>query len=234
MLALWMAPTARRAAVAVAPASDLSALRNLGPRSAAMLAAAGIVTLAQLRRLGAVAAFVRARRHDAAASLNLLYALAGALDGVHWRQVQRERRLELLTAVEDYERAHPAPTSHDRELLALRNIGPAMKRDFDRLGIRSRAQLARADADALYLKLQRITGQRQDPCVWDTFAAAIHQARTGEALPWWQFTRVRKQRSAEGRFPAPVPTVRRNASTQRAITSPPPTPRRRAAPRQEN
>jgi hypothetical protein len=70
--------------------------------------------------------------------------------------------------------------------------------------------------------------------VWDTFAAAIHQARTGEALPWWQFTRVRKQRSAEGRFPAPVPTVRRNASTQRAITSPPPTPRRRAAPRQEN
>lgn len=231
MLALWMAPPARRANVAVAPATDPSALPNLGPRSAAMLAAAGITTLAQLRRLGAVAAFVRARRHAAGASLNLLYALAGALEGVHWRQVQRERRLELLTAVEDYERAHPAPTAHDRELLGLRNIGPAMKRDFDRLGIRSRAQLARADADALYLKLQRITGQRHDPCVWDTFAAAIHQARTGEALPWWQFTRTRKQRTAEGSFPAPVtvPTMRDDARVQRANAAP--DPRRRVAPR---
>jgi predicted flap endonuclease-1-like 5' DNA nuclease len=238
MLALWMAPTARRAAVAVAPATDLSALRNLGPRSAAILAAAGIATLAQLRRLGAVAAFVRARRHDAAVSLNLLYALAGALDGVHWRQVQRERRLELLTAVEDYERAHPAPTSHDRELLTLRNIGPAMKRDFDRLGIRSRAQLARADADALYLKLQRLTGQRQDPCVWDTFAAAIHQARTGEALPWWQFTRTRKQRTAEGCFPAASPKTRGAARAQRPTAASSPPPRRstaqRRATRREN
>ena len=39
-------------------------------------------------------------------------------------------------------------------------------------------------------------GQRQDPCVWDTFAAAIHQARTGEALPWWHFTVERKRRVA--------------------------------------
>jgi predicted flap endonuclease-1-like 5' DNA nuclease len=231
MIALCMAPPARRAAVAVAPATDPSALRNLGPRSAAMLAAAGITTRAQLRRLGAVAAFVRARRHDAGVSLNLLYALAGALDGMHWRQVQRERRLELLTAVEDYERAHPAPSALDRGLLALRNIGPAMKRDFDRLGIRSCAQLARADADALYLKLQRITGQRQDPCVWDTFAAAIHQARTGEALPWWQFTRTRKQREVEGSFPAPVPTVRGNARVQHATGASLPASRHRDAPR---
>jgi predicted flap endonuclease-1-like 5' DNA nuclease len=219
MLALWMARPAPRAAVAAAvtatSATDPSALRNLGSRSAAMLAAAGITTLAQLRRMGAVAAFVRTRRHAAGASLNLLYALAGALDGVHWQQVHRERRLELLTALEDYERAHPAPTAHDRELLGLRNIGPAMKRDLDRLGIRTRAQLARADADTLYLKLQRLTGQRQDPCVWDTFAAAIHHARTGEALPWWQFTRTRKQRTAEGSFPAASPPAPRRGAAQR-------------------
>jgi predicted flap endonuclease-1-like 5' DNA nuclease len=233
MLALRMAPPARPAAVAAAPATDLAALRNLGLRSAAMLAAAGITTPAQLRRAGAVAAFVRARRVDAGASLNLLYALAGALDGSDWRQVQRERRLELLTAVEDHERAHPAPGAHDRELLALRNIGPAMKRDLDRLGIRSRAQLARADADALYLKLQRLTGQRQDPCVWDTFAAAIHQARTGEALPWWQFTRMRKQRTAQGRFPASSPMVQAVRRARPPTTIAPETPRHRAAPRRE-
>jgi hypothetical protein len=34
--------------------------------------------------------------------------------------------------------------------------------------------------------------------VWDTFAAAVHQARTGEALPWWHFTAERKRRVAAG------------------------------------
>jgi len=137
------------------------------------------------------------------ASLNALYALAGAVEGVDWRQMKRTRKLELLTAVEDHERRHPAPraTRHASDgLLALRNIGPAMRADLALLGVGSVAQLAKLDADRLYLKLQRLTGKRQDPCVWDTFAAAIHQARTGEALPWWHFTRERKRRQSEGGF----------------------------------
>src|SRR5215831_19299612 len=68
------------------------------------------------------------------------------------------------------------------ELLALRNIGPAMRRDFALLGIATVKQLARCRAERLYERLQDLTGRRQDPCVLDTFAAAIHQARTGEAL----------------------------------------------------
>ena len=85
------------------------------------------------------------------------------------------------------------------ELLALANIGPAMRRDFTLLGIESVAQLARQDADALYAKMSTLTGHRQDPCVWDTFAAAIHQAKTGEATPWWQWTAVRKKRAGQGK-----------------------------------
>lgn len=53
----------------------LSTLPNLGPKSQAMLAAAGITSLAQLRQLGAVAAYSRVRRSGAKASLNLLLAL---------------------------------------------------------------------------------------------------------------------------------------------------------------
>ena len=77
-----------------------------------------------------------------------------------------------------------------------------MRRDFTLLGIDSVTRLARCDADALYLALQKKTGRRHDPCVWDTFAAAIHQAQTGEALPWWHFTHERKAREAAGTFPA--------------------------------
>jgi len=77
---------------------------NLGPKSAEWLASIGITSSDALRRVGAVAAYVKLRRVQPAASFNLLYALAGALDGVHWTEIRRTRRLELLLAVEDYER----------------------------------------------------------------------------------------------------------------------------------
>jgi len=86
------------------------------------------------------------------------------------------------------------------ELSQLRNIGKAMRGDFELLGIKSVRQLAKCDADKLYAKIQTLTGARHDPCVWDTYAAAIHQAKTGEALPWWEFTRVRKARAASSGF----------------------------------
>lgn len=53
--------------------------RNLGPRSREMLAKAGIVSEAQLRTLGAVAAYVAVKRAGGKPSLNLLWALEGAL-----------------------------------------------------------------------------------------------------------------------------------------------------------
>lgn len=85
-------------------------------------------------------------------------------------------------------------------LKELANIGPAMLRDFEKLGIKTVAQLATKNADDLYLKLSKITGHRQDPCVWDTFRAAIHEAKTGEKTTWWSWTAERKKRQAGGKF----------------------------------
>ncbi len=79
---------------------------KLGPKSAAMLKAAGIHSFEQLRELGAVATYVKVKRLDNNASLNLLYALVGALEGCDWRTVQREYKLGLLMALEDYEKQH--------------------------------------------------------------------------------------------------------------------------------
>jgi hypothetical protein len=175
-----------------------------------MLQSAGI-SLPQLRRLGAVQAFCKVRAVAPTASLNLLYALVGALEDLDWRDVRRTRKLALLMALEDAQRALSArKTATKDSLLALRNIGPAMRRDLTLLGVRSAAQLARHEPDRLYQRLQKITGQRHDPCVWDTFAAAVHQARTGEALPWWHFTARRKQRMAAGTF-LTLPALRAQA-----------------------
>lgn len=68
-----------------------------------MLAAADIRSVAQLRSLGAVAAFACVRRVDPRASLNLLWALEGALTGLPWQTVAREHRTSLLLALEQRE-----------------------------------------------------------------------------------------------------------------------------------
>jgi len=165
-----------------------------------MLAAVDVHTLAQLKRKGAIATYVAAKRRNKSVSLNLLYGIISAVEEVDWREVQRERKLELVIAVEDYERLHPigrkesVPKKKTDELSQLRNIGQAMRKDFELLNIRTVEQLAKQDADKLFARIQTLMGSRHDPCVWDTYAAAIHQAKTGEALPWWHFTKIRKER----------------------------------------
>jgi hypothetical protein len=81
-----------------------------------------------------------------------------------------------------------------RELRLLMNVGPATEKDLALLGITTIEQLAKADPDELYERLQKITGQRHDPCVWDVFAAIIHEASTGEKMPWCHWTSIRKAR----------------------------------------
>jgi len=84
------------------------------------------------------------------------------------------------------------PATGEKKLGDLRNIGKAMLADFSLLKIESVESLAECDSVELYERLQLLTGHRQDPCVLDTFAAAIHEARTGERLDWWLFSRARK------------------------------------------
>jgi DNA transformation protein and related proteins len=81
--------------------SQIKDLKSLGPKSQAMLAQAGITTVAQLRALGAVAAYVQTKRVNPKASLNLLWGLESALTGMPWQQVAREHRTSFLLAVED-------------------------------------------------------------------------------------------------------------------------------------
>lgn len=83
----------------------------------------------------------------------------------------------------------------------LRNVGPAALGDFAVLGVETVAQLATCKPADLFINLQRLTGKRQDPCVYDVFAAVIHQAQTGEAKNWWAFTGARKALQKAGVFP---------------------------------
>jgi len=83
-----------------------------------------------------------------------------------------------------------------RQLGDLISIGPAMLRDFELLGIRSVAQLARQNPQRMYARLNRLSGKQQDPCVLDTFRAAVAQARDPrlpvEKCQWWYWSKKRK------------------------------------------
>lgn len=82
----------------------LSEMPNLGPKSHQMLALAGITTRAKLCELGSVAAYARVKRANVNVTLNLLWALEGALIGLHWQTVAREHRISLLLALEEHQR----------------------------------------------------------------------------------------------------------------------------------
>lgn len=80
------------------------------------------------------------------------------------------------------------------QLSDLKNVGKATLQDLHLLNIQTIEQLAFANPDDLYAKIESITEKHHDSCVWDIFAAIIHEARTGEKLPWWNWTSVRKQK----------------------------------------
>lgn len=83
------------------PADDqLERLRNLGPRSAAWLQAVGINSISGLREMGAVPAFLKVEAAGLAPSLNLLWALEGALRDCHWTQLDPGLRAALLLSID--------------------------------------------------------------------------------------------------------------------------------------
>lgn len=86
-----------------------------------------------------------------------------------------------------------------KKLSDLKNVGKATLGDLEILGIRSVEDLAEQDATDLFQKLEKETGKRQDPCVWDVFAAIIHEAKTGEATSWWKWTPRRKAMQSAGK-----------------------------------
>lgn len=75
--------------------ASLERLPNLGPKSAAWLRAVGIDTRAELARVGSVRAFLRVQEAGHCASLNLLYALEGALLELRWDRLSHEIKANL-------------------------------------------------------------------------------------------------------------------------------------------
>ncbi len=76
-------------------------LKNIGPKSWKVLENAGIYDIETLRTMGAAAAYIAVKKSDDSVSLNLLYALAAGLKGLHWSKISSKEKARLNTEVED-------------------------------------------------------------------------------------------------------------------------------------
>ncbi len=79
--------------------TKLSDLKNFGPKSTEWLNAVGVYTKADLRRLGSVTIYRLLKERDYPVSLNLVYAIEGALMDVHWNELPSEVKAELKEMV---------------------------------------------------------------------------------------------------------------------------------------
>ena len=82
------------------------------------------------------------------------------------------------------------------DLTDIPNIGPKIAGNLRQLGYEQPPVLRGQDPYAMYDRLCALTGRRQDPCVLDTFIAAVRFMDGGPALPWWSFTAERKRELA--------------------------------------
>jgi len=83
-----------------------------------------------------------------------------------------------------------------RQLADLISIGPAMLRDFELLGIRSVAQLARQNPQRMYARLNRLSDQPEDTgrlgVFWAEMARSKDPRLPAEQCQWWHWSGKRK------------------------------------------
>jgi hypothetical protein len=81
-----------------------------------------------------------------------------------------------------------------KNLTEIPNVGKAIEKDFNIIGIHFPNQLIRRDPYKMYDELCLATNQKHDPCVIDVFISAVRYMEGGPPKKWWEFTAERKRK----------------------------------------
>lgn len=84
--------------------------------------------------------------------------------------------------------------SSTKRLTDLPNVGSAMARDLELIGVKTPSDLEERDPFEMYEQLCERTNARHDPCVLDTFMSITDYISGNEPRPWWAYTEERKRR----------------------------------------
>ena len=81
------------------PVSTLANLKNLGPKSEQWLNSIGVFTLDDLKHMGAVDCCCILKAQGYPVSLNLAYAIEGAIHNIHWAKLPDNIKQQLRQAL---------------------------------------------------------------------------------------------------------------------------------------
>lgn len=99
------------------PNPTVDQLPNLGPASTRWLNAIGVYTRRDLEKLGAVDAYAILKAQGYRASLNLVYAIEGALTDRDWKRLPAQRKARLKTSAADAVKPRCAWPANDPHML---------------------------------------------------------------------------------------------------------------------
>lgn len=77
-------------------------MRNLGPKSTKWLAEVHLDSRERLAQAGAIVAYLSVKQRHSEASLNLLWAIYGAIHDIDWREIPEETKAELRRTVDSH------------------------------------------------------------------------------------------------------------------------------------
>lgn len=80
-----------------------------------------------------------------------------------------------------------------KKLTDLPNVGKAVARDLELIGIHTPEALAGKDAFLLYRTLCDVSGTVHDPCMIDVLMSVVDFMNGGEPQVWWAYTDERKR-----------------------------------------
>jgi DNA transformation protein len=80
---------------------SVASLKGLGPKSSAALRSIGIASTEELRARDPFDVYAELKAKVPGTSLNFLYGLIGAIEDVHWQEIKRARRTEILLRLDE-------------------------------------------------------------------------------------------------------------------------------------
>jgi DNA transformation protein and related proteins len=89
-------------------------MKGLGRMSWNMLSSIGITSPEALQVRDPFEVYATLHRMKVTRSINMLYALIGALEDNHWQEIARDRRTEILMRLDDMQLAPCAPAKRAR------------------------------------------------------------------------------------------------------------------------
>jgi DNA transformation protein len=81
--------------------TSIALLKGLGPQSSAVLNGIGITTIEQLRARDPFEVYAELKANVPGITLNMLYGMIGAIEDLHWLEVKKSRRTEILLRLDE-------------------------------------------------------------------------------------------------------------------------------------